>query len=472
MSFNSITFAIFLPIVFIIYWALPSKYRWILLFAASYYFYMSWNPKYVVLILFTTFVSYICGILLEKTEKKSTKNWIVFTALILCLGVLFVFKYYNFAVTTIAMFCPFSPRLLDLILPVGISFYTFQTLSYVIDIYKGEVKAERNFGVYATFVSFFPQLVAGPIERSSRLLPQIRQEHKFDVNNANTGIRLIVWGLFKKIVIADNYAFFADNLFAHIRDFKGFSLFMASFFFLVQVYCDFSGYSDIARGSAKLFGIELMINFRSPFFSTSVKELWSRWHISLSTWFRDYIYFPLGGSRKGKLRHCLNILIVFVTSGLWHGASWNLAIWGGLHGLAQIFENIYGIQICKKRDVYAHIRMVFVFIYFVWVTAIFRAQNFSDAIYIYANMLTGVTHPVQYVMQGLRDFGFDASYIVRFIVYIVPLAVIDYISLDFDVIEWIGTKKAWVRHAFLIVFIALTLCFGFFGKSSFVYFQF
>lgn len=328
MLFNSMAYAIFLPLVFIIYWCIPSKYRWILLLGASYYFYMSWNPKYVVIIAFTTVVSYLCALALEKVSSQPLRKIIMFIALTLCLGVLFIFKYYNFTLNTICHFISFEPKYLDFLLPVGISFYTFQTLSYVIDVYRKEIKAEKHFGIYATFVSFFPQLVAGPIERSGNLLPQIKKKHVFDIEKARYGIWLIVWGVFKKVIVADNLAVFVDQVYGDVYSYSGFSLVLATLFFTFQIYCDFSGYSDIARGSANLFGIELMENFKSPYFSESVKDFWSRWHISLSSWFRDYLYIPMGGNRVGTIRNCFNVLVTFLVSGLWHGASWNFVIWG------------------------------------------------------------------------------------------------------------------------------------------------
>ena len=328
MLFNSLAFAIFLPIVFFLYWALPSKYRSFFLLIVSYYFYMSWNVKYVVLILFTTVLSYGCARLLEKhPAHKKLFLWLTVAA---CMSVLFFFKYYNFFDLTIVRILqkcaiPVQAHTLTLLLPVGISFYTFQTLSYVIDVYRGEVEAERNFFTYAAFISFFPQLVAGPIERTSNLLPQIKGEHTFHREDAVYGLKLMAWGFFKKLVIADNLAVYVDLVFDTPQDYPGFAMLLAAFFFTIQIYCDFSGYSDIAIGTAKLFDIRLMQNFNSPYFAASVKEFWSRWHISLSTWFRDYVYIPLGGKKKHQL---LNMAVVWALTGLWHGASWNFVLWG------------------------------------------------------------------------------------------------------------------------------------------------
>ena len=334
MLFNSFSFMLFLPIVFIFYWILPYRFRWILLLISSYYFYMSWNPQYVVLILFTTIISYSTGILVEKINNLRYKKAILIVAAILCLGVLFFFKYFNFVSESISELVSLfaikmNPITLSFLLPVGISFYTFQTLSYVIDVYGGKVKAEHHFGYYATFISFFPQLVAGPIERTDNLLPQIKEKHFFNYNQAAYGLKLMAWGFFKKLCIADAIAVYVDSVYTSLDNNTGFPILFAVLGFSIQIYCDFSGYSDIAIGTAKLLGINLLTNFKSPYFSSSIREFWTRWHISLSTWFRDYVYIPLGGNRCGKIRHNFNLMITFLTSGLWHGANWTFVVWGG-----------------------------------------------------------------------------------------------------------------------------------------------
>ncbi len=472
MLFNSLAYAVFLPVVFVLYWVIPTKYRWILLLLASYYFYMSWNYKYVVLILFTTIVSYSASLLLERTKTKTRKNLVVIVSLILCLGVLFMFKYYNFAMDTITHFLSFAPRYLDLLLPVGISFYTFQTLSYVIDVYRGEIPAENHFGKYATFVSFFPQLVAGPIERSSNLLPQINKSHEFDVDNIYYGIRLIIWGLFKKMLIADNLAVFVDLVYGDIYSYKGGTILIATVFFTVQIYCDFSGYSDIARGSAKMFGIELMENFKSPYFSTSVKDFWGRWHISLSSWFKDYLYIPLGGNRVSKIRNCINVMITFLISGLWHGASWNFVVWGGIHGLAQVYENAFGIKKTEGNDIFVFIRriVVFAFVSFAWI--FFRVDNIHQGFYAAFSMLQGISDPVGYLREGFCAMGLHRDFLLYLALYLIPLFVFDFVSLKRDVITWIGSKGVIVRHTYMIIIIFLLLFYCYVGESTFVYFQF
>ncbi len=472
MLFNSMAYAIFLPLVFILYWCIPSKIRWILLLGASYYFYISWNPRYVVLIAFTTVVSYLCALALEKVSALHLRRIIVFSALVLCLGVLFVFKYYNFALNTISHFVSIEPKYLDFLLPVGISFYTFQTLSYVIDVYRKEIKAEKHFGIYATFVSFFPQLVAGPIERTGNLLPQIKKKHVFNIDMARYGICLILWGLFKKVIVADNLAVFVDQVYGDVYSYSGFSLALSTLFFTVQIYCDFSGYSDIARGSAKLFGIELMENFKSPYFSESVKDFWSRWHISLSTWFRDYLYIPMGGNRVRTIRNCFNVLVTFLVSGLWHGASWNFVIWGGLHGVAQVYENVFGIKKKSDNKVYALMRKIIVFFCVAYAWVFFRVDNYRQGIYVTKELLSGITHPIEYFLNGINILGISGIAAWKVALYLVPVVVFDYISLKTDLIEWIIARKAVVRHFVLILMILLLLLFGYAGKSTFVYFQF
>ena len=346
MQFNSLQFAIFLPIVFAMYWLLPHKYRWMFLLGASYYFYMSWNVKYVFLILLTTGVTYFAALLIEGTGSQSRRKVYLTLAAVICFGVLVIFKYLNFLLESVndlasLLAIPLHPVTVKLMLPVGISFYTFQTISYVLDVYYGKVKAERNFGIYATFISFFPQLVAGPIERTDHLLPQIRGEHTFSYEEGIDGLRIMLWGFFKKILIADVAAAYVDQVYTDVTGYQGFDLLVVIFLFTIQIYCDFSGYSDIAQGTAKLFGIRLMQNFHSPYLSSSIQEFWRRWHISLSQWFRDYVYIPLGGSRCSTLRKYRNVMITFLLSGLWHGADWSFVLWGGLHGLLQILEQVF-----------------------------------------------------------------------------------------------------------------------------------
>lgn len=473
MLFNSLAYGIFLPVVFILYWALPDKFRWVLLLVSSYYFYMSWNPKYVLLILTTTLVSYYTAVLVEKSDNNRQKKLLLGIALAICLGLLFVFKYFNFFSETVTGFLaklaiPIQPLTLKLLLPVGISFYTFQTLSYVIDVYRGDIKAEKNFFVYAAFISFFPQLVAGPIERARDLLPQIRSDKKFDYDTATYGLKQMAWGFFKKLVIADAVSVYVDYAYNSLETCTGLDLFIAVFFFTIQIYCDFSGYSDIAIGTAKLLGIKLTTNFKSPYFSVTIKEFWSRWHISLSTWFRDYVYIPLGGNRCGKAKRDRNLLITFLLSGLWHGANWTFVIWGGIHGLAQILEN----HLPKARDKkgYKLLAWMFVFAFCSIAWIFFRAPTLSDAVYVLKTLIADLRYPSRFRQSALGIGDPESLYCFFFIIV---LAVYDLASLKTDVIKWISAKKAVVRWSVYILLIWIILAFmPPTGTSEFVYFQF
>lgn len=481
MLFNSWQYAVFLPIVFALYWALPHRFRWPLLLAASYYFYMSWNVKYVALILFTTAVSYTAAVLLEKTEEHKKRRLLLTAALVASLGVLFIFKYFNFFMGSLAAAAgrfaiPLHPTTLDLLLPIGISFYTFQTLSYVIDVYRGDVEAEKNFGVYATFISFFPQLVAGPIERTSNLLPQIRAEHTFDYDQGTYGLKLMAWGYFKKLVVADNLAVFVDRVFDDVYSYQGFALVLAAFFFTIQIYCDFSGYSDIARGTAKLLGIELVENFKSPYFSASIHEFWSRWHISLSTWFRDYVYIPLGGNRVSKMRHYWNLLVTFLVSGLWHGANWTFVAWGGVHGLAQIAENALGLRKEEKRGSlrwWLRVLLVFCFAALAWV--LFRAQTLGEAVYVYGHMLSGVGSPTAYVYAGFDVVNMHRYDLAAMIIYLSLLIVCDYVGVRHaqDIVAVVSQKSVRSRWLFFLLLGCVIAFLSYKGLAAeFVYFQF
>ena len=479
MLFNSWQFGIFLPIVFGLYWLLPHKFRWTLLFIASYYFYMSWNVKYVVLILFTTVISYFAALLLDKFHgRERVKKLILWLTLVACLGVLFVFKYFNFFMENFSFMAgkigiQLHPVTLRLLLPVGISFYTFQTLAYVIDVYRGSIEPERHFGIYATFISFFPQLVAGPIERTRNLLPQIKDEHIFNYDQATYGLKLMAWGFFKKLCIADNFAVYVDKVFNDIYSFHGFSLILATFLFTIQIYCDFSGYSDIARGTAKLFGIELMENFKSPYFSASIHEFWSRWHISLSTWFRDYVYIPLGGNRVSAFRHKLNLLLTFIVSGLWHGANWTFIIWGAVHGLAQVIENT--LTQPKKSQGFKwlfKVLLTFLFCMFAWV--FFRAQSFSETIHIFSNMFSGIDSGlITYLHDGFNAINLIKRVAFSFFILLLLLCLFDYFSIRYDIITRIANANIIFRwFTYITIGIIITFVSQKGVATEFVYFQF
>lgn len=478
MLFNSLQFAIFLPVVFAMYWLLPHKYRWMFLLGASYYFYMSWNVKYVFLILLTTGVTYFAALLIEGTGSQSRRKVYLTLAAVICFGVLVIFKYLNFLLESVndltsLLAIPLHPVTVKLMLPVGISFYTFQTISYVLDVYYGKVKAERNFGIYATFISFFPQLVAGPIERTDHLLPQIRGEHTFSYEEGIDGLRIMLWGFFKKILIADVAAVYVDQVYADVTGYQGFDLLVVIFLFTIQIYCDFSGYSDIAQGTAKLFGIRLMQNFHSPYLSSSIQEFWRRWHISLSQWFRDYVYIPLGGSRCSTLRKYRNVMITFLLSGLWHGADWSFVLWGGLHGLLQILEQVFrkpirALKAHRLGRVFSTIA-VFVLVSLLWV--LFRAENLGQAVYVICHALDGITQPALYLQTKLP---LNRYRILAIGGCILTCGAYDTVTRSRDGMEWFRTLPKAVRCLIgyalitgLIVQIILST-----GKTQFVYFQF
>ena len=480
MSFNSITFAVFLVAVFLIYWSVPPKHRWILLLVSSYYFYMSWNTIYIFLIFFTTVISYLCGRLLAGTQSKNKKKAILFCSASVSLGILFLFKYFNFFADIFFMGArlfslPVHPVTLSLLLPVGISFYTFQTLSYVIDVYYGKAEAEKHFGKYAVFIAFFPQLVAGPIERTENLLPQIKEEHVFRYEDAVYGLRQMLWGFFKKIVIADTLSYHVDFIYDTPFSYRGGVFLIATFFFSIQIYCDFSGYSDIAIGTARLFGIRLMENFRSPYLSKSVHEFWRRWHIPLSSWFRDYVYIPLGGNRRGHIRKQLNTLLTFLLSGLWHGADVTFVFWGGIHGFGQIAENTF-LRKRSRRFSWLSRLAVLLFVTFAWI--FFRANTLQEASYIIRMMFWGISNPVRYLWDGLTGIGIRPG--MRTITYLkigVPLLalfIVDWISRDRDLFSEVSKCPKAVRLGiyYLMGFVLIFYCFQNIGENQFVYFQF
>ena len=345
MVFNSYSFLIFFPIVVLINFLLPKKMQYLWLLAASYYFYMNWDARYVLLLLFSTGVTYLSGIVIERAETARGRRAAVAVSFVLNIGVLFFFKYFDFAVDTLnlalSQFGLTLPKpAFGLLLPVGISFYTFQALSYTMDVYRGDIAAERNFFMYALFVSFFPQLVAGPIERSKNLLRQVNQPHSFDYDKMREGLLVMLWGFFLKLVIADRVAIIVNTVYGDYPQYGGMYIIVASVLFAIQIYCDFAGYSTIAIGAAKVLGFQLMENFDCPYFACSIGEFWRRWHISLSSWFRDYLYIPLGGNRRGTFVKYRNIVIVFLVSGLWHGAAATYVMWGLIHGLYQVVGGI------------------------------------------------------------------------------------------------------------------------------------
>lgn len=388
MLFNTYQYLVFLPLVVIIYYLLPHKYRWTLLLAASYYFYMCWKAEYLILILASTGIDYWASLRMSRHRSKKKRKKYLILSLFTNLGILFLFKYFNFfneSVTAVLeQFDIFrESRTFNLLLPVGISFYTFQTLSYTIEVYMGKQKVERHLGIFATYVAFFPQLVAGPIERFYNLGPQFKTRQILTYKNLANGLRLILYGLFIKMVIADNISVYVDQVYADPLDYNSWSVITALFFYSFQIYSDFYGYSLVAIGSALLLGIKIMDNFKTPYMAKNIAEFWSRWHISLSTWFRDYVYIPMGGNRVKISRFALNILVVFMVSGLWHGANWTFVIWGAMYGVIYLIEYLTGkllpVGTNKGISLVNIIRMLknFVLVTVIWI--FFRSPSIAEA---------------------------------------------------------------------------------------------
>lgn len=403
MLFNSTEFVVFFPLVAALFFALPHRFRWPMLLAASYYFYVCWKPGYIVLILFSTLLDYTVARFMDAAPDRRIRRRYLYLSLVSNLGLLGFFKYYGFfnetlvnalALLGVQTSLPPSPFLL----PVGISFYTFQSLSYLFEVYWGRQHAERHLGRFALYIAFFPQLVAGPIERSQSLLPQFLQRKQFDYDRVTSGLRLMLWGMFKKVVIADRLAQIVDQVYGAPTQFEGATLCMATVFFAFQIFCDFSGYSDIAIGTARVLGFDLMQNFRRPYFAASVTDFWRRWHISLSTWFRDYVYIPLGGNQCGAARWHANILIVFLVSGLWHGADWKFVAWGGCHGLYIVIGNLLRpvrqrlvalTQLDRLPRLHRLLQGAATFILVCYAWIFFRANSIGDALHISGQLFQG-----------------------------------------------------------------------------------
>lgn len=483
MQFTTFTFAAFFPIVVLCFYLIPKKARQLWLLLASYYFYMGWNPKYALLILASTVITYACAMLLEHfDDKKMARRIVLISGLASNLGILIFFKYFYFLHDIISdVMSLFGGALkesrLDIILPVGISFYTFQALGYMIDVYRKDIKAEKNFISYALFVSFFPQLVAGPIERSGHLLHQIKEiagKPSWNFDKVTRGLLLMLWGYFMKLVIADRAAILVDKVFDAYYLFGGVALLFGSVLFLVQLYCDFASYSAIAIGAAGILGIELMQNFAAPFFSKSVGEFWRRWHISLSSWLRDYVYIPLGGSRCSKPRYYLNTMITFLISGLWHGASWHFVFWGGLQGAMIILEDVFKawrVRIGNRLQVFLTFSLsVFGFIFF-------RAESVRDGIYYIERMVTNFD--IWSLTSGnIYHMGLDAKEMGVLFCAILLLLFVDKCydrkRMYFDAL--IKGQNLALQYMAVIALLIVILVFGVYGQgydaAQFIYFQF
>ncbi len=494
MLFNSVEFLIFFPIVLAVYLILPKKVKYIWLLIASFYFYMSWNPKYVVLIVFSIAVTYVMGLLIEKAKKISSKKWVLGLGIAANLGVLFLFKYLDFffdnlnallsAVGIHAVEKPF-----DFLLPVGISFYTFQAIGYCIDVYRGEIKAERNIARYALFVSFFPQLVAGPIERSKNLLSQIKEmgeRRLWTYDGIVSGFGMMLWGLFMKMMIADRVGIFVDSVYDNLFMTGTVETAAAAIGFSLQIYADFAGYSAIAIGAARVIGIDLMENFNTPYFATSIAEFWRRWHISLSTWFRDYLYIPLGGNRKGKFRKYLNLLITFLVSGLWHGASWTFVIWGGIHAAYQIIEDLFKPvreKVDKALDVdrnvfsykFGQIFFTFVLTTFAWI--FFRARSVS-VLGEYLSRLFTKWDPWVLSDDSIYGFGLDARETIILYLSVFVMLIVSFVRYKkgADIGEILLRQNRAFRIIVFVLLITAIIIFGEYGidfdSNKFIYFDF
>ena len=488
MEFHSYAFLIFFVCVFFAYYWLPFRFRNGMLLVVSYYFYMCWKPEFIVLIFMTTAVNYACGLGIQRWRPR--RKLFLGIGLGVSLGVLFYYKYFNFFGESLTAVCrafsiPFSVPAMEIILPVGISFFTFQTLSYTIDVYRGKIEAEKDFVLFALFVSFFPQLVAGPIERAENLLPQFRKEHRFSYDDAAWGIRRMAWGYFQKMVIADRLSLaLVDPVFSNIQAYSGGVLALAAVAFCLQIYCDFSGYSDIARGCAKMLGIDLMVNFRAPLLAASVTEFWRKWHISLTDWFRQYVYIPMGGSRRGRWRKCVNTTVTFGLSGLWHGASWQFVLWGLINSALLNLEYLLfpgdrdreRLRPAAGRRILLLIRTCAVFLLMSFVMSFIRAETLGDMGYLLKHAWDGLGGPAAYLLQtwsALTALGIGG---VQLAVIGLPLLLLLAFDLAGEREDPIRTVSRWPWAARWPVYIAFLLALLLFipreSSVPFVYFQF
>jgi len=467
MLFNSLPFLFFYLIVTPLFYLIKDSRRWILLLIASCYFYITYVPAYLLILVFTIVIDYYAAISIEKTIIKKRRKQLLILSLIANIGVLAVFKYYNFFVSNINSLLSGHAALLylNILLPIGLSFHTFQAMSYTIEVYRGNQKAEKHFGIYALYVMFYPQLVAGPIERPQNIIHQFYEKHPFSYDNLKAGLMQIATGLFKKVVIADRLAILVDGAYLHPREQSGTTLLVSTLFYSFQIYCDFSGYSDIAIGTARTMGFTLMQNFRAPYFSRSVNEFETRWHISLSTWFRDYLYIPLGGNRVKVSRWYLNLMIVFIVSGLWHGANWTFIVWGALHGIFLIVHIAFN-KFLKKLDynfkpnllkTILQTGFTFLLVSLAWV--FFRAANLADAVYIVKSIF-------QFSIYDHVKFSLNSNEIwfSVFLIFLLCLKERFYLTIP--------TKN---NISFITVFLIIIFScylFGVFNNKQFIYFQF
>lgn len=473
MLFHSFTYIVFFVSIVVLYYLVPHKFRWMLLLIASYIFYMAWRPELILLIIFSTFVNFYAarGIFLSKNAVNRKRLLII--SLIINFGMLFIFKYLVFMNQTLIYFFNHYPvSAFDIVLPMGISFYTFQAAAYTVDVYKGDTKPQSNFFQFSLFITFFPQLVAGPIERSKKLMPQLFEAKDFTFENIDAGWKRLAIGFFKKIVVADRLSTLVNTVYNSPEHFSGPAFVIATVFFAFQIYCDFSGYSDIAIGCAKIIGIDLTDNFRQPYLSHSIKEFWRRWHITLSSWFRDYLYIPLGGSHRSKARRHVNLFLTFLVSGLWHGANWTFVIWGGLNGLLQIFEDITGL---RKRKILRRLRLdvalTFAAICFMWI--FFRANSLSDSFYIVNHLFSGWDINRQQAFHLLNSMGLSLFEVLICFGLLAFLWLMDLIAGDESLYARMERFPFVIRFSFYFILIASIFSLGvFYNAGQFIYFQF
>ncbi|MCM1142080.1 MAG: MBOAT family protein [Muribaculum sp.] len=474
MLFNSLQFLVFFPVICILYWTLTSltaKKHSVpigntLLLLASYYFYMCWKAEYALLLLTSTVITYLVAIEMGRSSTKRKKKLFLCIGIVLNLAILFFFKYYGFAADTItSILSRFGILMhvpnLDVLLPVGISFYIFQALGYSIDVYRGTTEVEKNFFTYALFVSFFPQLVAGPIERSTNLLSQFKQSHRLCYEDVMKGLGLMVWGYFLKLALADRCALYVDVVYNNIDMHNGGSYLLAALFFTLQIYGDFAGYSLIAIGTAKVLGFDLMQNFRQPYLAGSVTDFWRRWHISLSTWFKDYVYIPLGGNRVSKRRANLNVMTTFLVSGLWHGANWTFVVWGGMHGACQCIEKTIGWNKPSGSRIVSALKIVVTFIVVSLLWVFFRADSLSDAVKIINGIFTDLHMPY----MRLADFG-------AIFLAVAILTVKEWKDERKSSRHFLTSQNRFVQVLSITLMILYILLLGVLNNDQFIYFQF
>ena len=488
MLFNSIDFLYFFAIVTVLYFAVPHGFRWQVLLLASCYFYMAFIPAYIAILGVTIVIDYLAGRYMEIPGlSRVRRKAILGISIVYTCMVLFVFKYFDFFnqnAEAIAQWLDWNYPVaaFKIILPIGLSFHTFQSLSYVIEVYRGNQKAERHFGIYALYVMFYPQLVAGPIERPQNLLHQFYEKHAFDYNRVTDGLKLMLWGLFKKVVIADRLAIAVNQVYGNPQEYTGWPLMVATVFFAFQIYCDFSGYSDVAIGSAQVMGFRLIDNFNRPYFAKSIAEFWKRWHISLSTWFRDYLYIPLGGNRSKSWRWQFNLFLTFLVSGLWHGANWTYVVWGALNGFYLILSawttkfrrTLCRISTLDQHGVlhkYVRILMTFTLVCLAWI--FFRSSNLSDAWYILTHMFQGLHKG--FVPSGVYrvlQMGLSRSDLVIAIFAILFMEIIHAIQRHRHIRHMLAERPIWLRWSVYYVVVFGIIFLGVFQKQQFIYFQF